>query len=653
MAFDPSTARPAGGFDPSTARLSADLTPDTNIVSDADKFTEFASSRDPGIDYASGVKNFGFRAGFSRMSNDEEKARYLDSRIGKGNWTKDSFGAFVIKPEGMQRLGVQAKQPVALDEQTMSRYDIADLAGDAPAALGSIGFGMMASGAGALPGIALSALGAAGGKSISEIYKSIRGEQVNTPGGVASDIAKEGALAAAGEGVTRALKPVGRFLMGPGASRMTAERKALMDDAIAQGFKPRPGQVTDAPILARWEGMVKTIFGDMNKEANDAATTRALEALRPGVKVSAGEAGEAVSKALVQGRRELAEEAGKRYAVIDQAIKTPFVPTKSLKATASEIMESFPKTTDGKPVFSSPETVRMLGDILEMPDMLTARQMQQVRTTLREAGVLKNLTPDLSKAHARALRQAADASFDDAAAAGGLPAHVVSRLRAADEFYKTGISKFDNKLVTAITRDPGKIGSIEPELVVDSIIRPGRSQQIMRIKNAVDPETWRKIQAAHAEEITASIVKQTDDPLTKIFDGKAFKEALDKYGANTLTAVHGPDWTANAYKLADALMLVQKSMKASGGIVAANVALHPIANLPKLVWLRAMAKLIQQPGSLNYLTEGFKAPNTRKGMEALTRVATQLTAIASDETGSASFTLTDPRAAQNQPEQKP
>lgn len=605
--------------------------------------TEFASSRDPGIDYATGIKNFGFRAGFSRMSGDEEKSAYLDKMVGPGNWTKDSFGAFVIKPEGTVNLGQKSQQPIALDEQTMSRYDIADILGDAPAMLGGIGAGMAATGLGAPAGIGMAALGAAGGKAIDEIVKNVQGYRRQGPLDIAKDILSEGALSVTGEGFTRALKPIGSFLMGPGARRMTPERQQLMESAVEQGFKPRPGQITDAPILARWEGMVKSIFGDLNKEQNDAAVNEAIKRLTPSTPISPAEAGDAVRTALIGGRKQLAADAKIKYAAVDEVARMPFIPTDGLKKAATEILDSLPKTTEGKPIFASKETVGLLSDIAAMPQQMTASQMQQVRTMLRDASTLKNLTPDLSKNHAMLLRDAADKTFDDAAKGGGLAEDIVRKLREADAFYKAGIAKYDNKLVTAITRDPGKVASIEPELVVDAIIKPGQEMKIARIKSAVPEEAWKKVQGAHSQEIVSALIKNTDDPLNKMFDGRAFKEALDKYKPGVLTAVHGPEWTANAYKLADSLMLVQKSMKASGGIVAANVALHPIINLPKLLWLRGMAKFLQTPGGLHYLTEGIKAPNTRAGAEALTRVATQAALIADDETGSASFTVTNPR----------
>jgi hypothetical protein len=67
--------------------------------------------RDKGIDYATGVPNAAFRAGFSRMSSDEERANWLDVNVGKGTWGKDSFGAYFLQPEGAAKFGVKVDKP--------------------------------------------------------------------------------------------------------------------------------------------------------------------------------------------------------------------------------------------------------------------------------------------------------------------------------------------------------------------------------------------------------------------------------------------------------------------------------------------------------------------------------------------------------------
>lgn len=180
-------------------------------------------------------------------------------------------------------------------------------------------------------------------------------------------------------------------------------------------------------------------------------------------------------------------------------------------------------------------------------------------------------------------------------------------------------------------------------MVVEYVIRPDHAVRVKRVKEAVSPEVWGQVKAAHAEELLKNVTRGTDDPFQHVFDGKAFKDGLDKYGRSTLNEVHGKEWVDSAYKYADALMLASKKAKMSGGIVAANIALHPIANLPKLVWLRALVKVMEQPGTFKYLTDGIKlGPTTEAGAAALSRFTAQVLAQAEDETGSARVNFTSP-----------
>src|SRR3990167_9960625 len=191
-----------GGWETAPARLNP------NLAAQGAKYeaardvlrtcAELMSSRDPGIDYKTGVKNAAFRASFSRMDNEAERTKFLNNTLGKNSWGKDSFGAYFLKPEALKRLGIQSDLPVSIDEQTASRYDVADLAGDAPAIAGGVGGGMAATGLGVLPGAGLAALGAAGGKAVDEITKNLMGDQVKTPGEVATSLGTEAALAACG-----------------------------------------------------------------------------------------------------------------------------------------------------------------------------------------------------------------------------------------------------------------------------------------------------------------------------------------------------------------------------------------------------------------------------------------------------------------------
>ena len=623
----------------------------------ASQATEMMSSRDPGIDYGTGVPDAAFRAGFSRMTNEPEKENYLNRSVGQGAWGKDSFGAYYLKPEGLAKLGITwLKEPTSIDEQTTSRYDIADVAGDLPAIAGGAGLGIAATGLGAIPGMALAGLGAMGGKAIDEVVKNLQGYQVKSTPEVAQTLLGEGASAVAGEGAARLAAPIARFALGPGASRMTPEKKALAEEAAGQGFKIRPGSVTDAPILARWEGMVRNIFGDIHAEQNKRAAQAGLTRLTPSSVMGKEAAGEAIKNSIKGHRVKFSEVMSQRYAEIDELVGgVPIVPNAPLKERAKLLLENLPKTAEGKTVGGKDSFLR---EILAMGDAQTVAQAQRLRTMLREASESPDMVPGVAMHEARELKKALEEAFELAKQGPNLPAtktstEAIQKLRSTDAAYAQGIRQFDKPVITAITKDASRSGAVDADMVVDYLIKPERAVRLRHVKSLVPASEWEKVKSAHAQDLLSSVVKGTDDPLKSIFNGRTFRDTLDKYGREVLEEVHGKDWVTQAYNYANALMLAEKRTTLSGGIVAANVALHPIANLPKLVWLRGLAHVMEQPGTFKYLTEGVVlGPETKQGTAALSRVFTQAAALARDETGSAKFTVTSPATAKEKPREE-
>lgn len=622
-----------------------------NLGSSIKTGTEFLSQRDPGIDYATGVPRAGLRSGFSFMSGEAEKANYLDQKIGKDLWGKDSFGAYFVKPEGLKRIGIQSDKPVSLDEQTLSRFDLADIAGDVPAIIGGVGAGLMASGLGFPAGAGLTALGAAGARAYSEVGKNILGFRAQSPSEIAKDIATEGTLAGTGEGVVRTLKPFGRFLAGPGSRFMAPERQAAMDTALKEGFRPWAGQVTDARILSRWQGMIRSIFGDLNEKQNSLAAERHVNELltRAGPVGAASDVGEAVSKSILGARRKFSEDARALYAGIDELVGgKPIVPTTAIRKAVSDIEKDLPTNAAGEKIYPSSEVKVFVEKYSNIGEFQTTKQIQELRTTFREAGEVNTLVPGLDQKRARDLFKATNQAFDDATKFAptieGLETkNAIAALKNADAFYKTGIQKFDLPTISAITKRAGATGRVDPEMVVDYIIKPNRVTRAAQIKQVVSSDEWVKVKRAHAEDLFSNAIKTTDNPLEpKAWNGKGLRDALESYGRETLELVHGKEWVTDAYKLANSLMLVQKQ-PTSSGIVAANIALKPLQNLGRLAFERGLAYIVQQPGTLKYLTTGILSPTSREGIEGLTRVTAIATALASDETGSARFIVTKPQ----------
>ena len=438
---------------------------------------------------------------------------------------------------------------------------------------------------------------------------------------------------------------------------MTPEKQALAQGAMDQGFKIRPGSVTDAPMLARWEGMVRQIFGDLYAEQNKRAAQEGVERLSSaaGPKVSKEAAGEAVAKSIQRQRVNFSETFGQRYQEIDEMIGgVPIIPTAPIKEQAEALLARMPKTEKGEVIKGIEADA--VQDILKMGDQITVQQAQRLRTMMREASESADLVPGISKHEARELKKSVEMAFEQAKQGapglqGAVPARAeeaINALRTVDASYAQGIRQFDKPAIRMIAKDASK-GAVDADMVVDYLIKPERIVRLRQVKNLVEPQQWAKVKSAHAQDLLSNVVKGTDDPLVNVFNGRAFRDTLEKYGKEVLEEVHGKQWVDEAYKYANALMLAEKKMALSGGIVAANVALHPIQNLPKLVWLRGLAKVMEQPGTFKYLTEGFRlGPNTREGAMAINRALAQVAALGKDETGSARFTLTEPQGPQQQ-----
>ena len=802
---------------------------------------EALQEREAGVDYLSGTPNAIFRAGFSRMDTEEERAAYLDKFAGSGNWRVDNYGKHLLKPEGRKRLGLpSADKETAIDEQSLSRYDIADVAGAAPSMIGAIGGGMRASPYGIIPGLAASSIGAAGGKLIDEAVEWAQGYQRQGAGEVLSEAAGEGVAAGGGEGVVRGLRPIGRKILGPATTRQFSwfdkqpplqstvdpARLKLTDEALKMGARPSIAQASDRPIIGRAERMLDTIFGDpravrnrdaimkrmkeliegaakgppavttpstVGRQAQEAITreqanlravsdasmkrvdallaeTRGKISGRLGQAMERGETGEEVIRNLREAHGVFKEAAGARYANFDRMIgKKPVVPTADLKNQAVIIERTAPKTEDGKiSVFLSPETRKFLAGIQELPELITAQQLNFIRTTLREAAYDHEMLKGVGKYHVARLREAADKSIDRIASErglGGIPmAQRRSALKYLDEtrsWYAENISKFDNVYIGKLTRDAKSGGAIDPDDVMNFIVKPGNPRRVKMVKNLVPPETWKKVESRlfddmqeratdltgefnsailnreinklgstldsvygreagkirlWAKELAArngkidpsdlgkgdfarvlgraverqkqtdafdaqSMVKEwtagnfdpgkaalslmrpnnskmisqaknilgensreflelrelsmeqllkrtisnTDDPVKAVLSGAPLKKAMEEIGDDSLRAMFGPALTSELKQFANVThFLTQSKTAVSGGLVAANIALHPVANLGILAKLFAFRKLLATEGAIKYFTHGLKAPGTRTATEGMSRVVSQI-----------------------------
>lgn len=528
--------------------------------------------RDPGVNYEREVEDFGLRAGFGRMSNDAERDNYLSRSVGQGNFGKDKYGRYYIHPEGLKSLGISSDKPIVLDKAGATRYDVADYAGDAPAMLGAIGGALLASGLGALPGMAAAGSGAIIGKTIDELVKSGQGLNLKTPVEQGSTIMNEGVAGILGEGIGRGAIGLGRFAMKPYGRFADPERRVLTREALDQGLTPRVFQFQPGGgLLARFQGMGEQVFSPVKGSAaidksNRAALERGISTLEEKAgtpqqdlgekligRVSGNinalttaanqaktkassllenslrdiqrtlgsadpNAGAIVQEQIKTARKAFGNEASNLYARVDQlANGQPIVPTSQVRQQLLDLMQNLPTDKSGEKIFPTPELKQFFTKYGDIADYQTTQQMQQLRTDFREASQGLNLVPGVDRHRARLLKESVDRAFEDAAkpnifdATGGANSKgAIAALKDADEFYKQGIRKFDAPAIAALTRDASRTGSVEAARVVDTIIRPGYSASALRVKGLVPPEVWGKVQRSHFDSLVTDATRLVD-----------------------------------------------------------------------------------------------------------------------------------------------
>ena len=316
-----------------------------------------SSLKDPGVDYTSGLKDFGLRTKLGTFELPEEKAAYLTDKVGKDGFRQDQGGRFILTKKGRKKLGMEDGPEIAIDEEGFSRYDLADFAGEGGYSLATgIGAGVLLSGVGTIP----AALGVAATmgitKLIDEAAEEASGYQRQTKEQQYKDAIFEGALGFAGEGVGRAISGLfGRIIKGGGAGPEAELARAQGRALRQQGFKPlfegaAPGV---RPILNRIQAVAEGVF------PNRAAANRNIDIIiedlaKYNVNATTLDALEQTMKSEIQG---LYTTAGQRVAnaqkvlntEIETRIKNIMAP---LMKTGSLSKESIKALVEAKEIFA-------------------------------------------------------------------------------------------------------------------------------------------------------------------------------------------------------------------------------------------------------------------------------------------------------------
>jgi len=227
--------------------------------------------REENVDYDTGLKDFGFRAKLGSLETSEEKALYLKDRLGEDGFRQDQGGRFIITQQGRDALGLGEGKELAIDEEGLSRYDVADFAGEAGAPLAvGIGTGLLLSGTGFLVAAPLVGVSMGLSKIAEEAYESSQGYQLQSKEDVLRAAAFEGALGIFGEGLGRAVSSIfGRIIKGPAGKEAEAAR-AQGRELLKANFRPTVEGAAPGlrPVLNRLQAIYEGVFPNA-KAADD------------------------------------------------------------------------------------------------------------------------------------------------------------------------------------------------------------------------------------------------------------------------------------------------------------------------------------------------------------------------------------------------
>ena len=227
--------------------------------------------KDPGVDYATGLNNFSFRRKLGAKDTAEEKEVFLQEQVGTDGYRKDRGGRFIITQKGRSKLGLTEGPELAIDEESLSRYDFADFAGQSgvPLATG-VGAGLLLSGTGFM--VAAPVVGAVMGvsKLLEEAYETTQGYQRQSQDEINRAAALEAVFGIAGEGIGRGVSAAfGRILKGSGSKQAELARVEGRE-LLEKGFKPTvEGAIPGVrPVLNRLQAIYEGIFPN-GKAADD------------------------------------------------------------------------------------------------------------------------------------------------------------------------------------------------------------------------------------------------------------------------------------------------------------------------------------------------------------------------------------------------
>jgi hypothetical protein len=199
-------------------------------------------------------------------------------------------------------------------------------------------------------------------------------------------------------------------------------------------------------------------------------------------------------------------------------------------------------------------------------------------------------------------------------------------VRQALEKQLTAQKNFDNfmqdNFIKFLNRGDKEMGD-----AIEYIFRPGNERNLQAAKEFFGPGSreWREIQRRSMKNLLSKLItEQHKDAVDAVISGANFKKAVID-NSKGLEILLGKDGAGAIKDFANsAVLLTERGKAMTAGIVGANIALHPIKNLRRIVRLDILSRFLASPTGVRLFTDGLKASGLRRAFATSSTIGTQM-----------------------------
>lgn len=164
-------------------------------------------------------------------------------------------------------------------------------------------------------------------------------------------------------------------------------------------------------------------------------------------------------------------------------------------------------------------------------------------------------------------------------------------------------------------------------------------RQVKSLYEKTNPQRWEEIQQQSMDFLTRHMYKTDQDPLLEVISGMNLEKAINQFdptpGKERLKLLFGDSKAKELLTFVDTVKFVTSKPKGmSGALVAAEISLHPIRHLPKLLQIKFMSKLFNKEDYIKWfagMLDPKKYHTRTQQMEYASRIALYAYAFANEE----------------------